>query len=74
MRTTVNLTPDVEAEVARLRESGLSVSEAVVLLARRGMLRSRQTSPMPFTQRTSRLGSRVDVTNIGEVLDLLDAE
>ena len=31
MRTTVNLTPDVEAEVARLRrEQGLGTSEAVV--------------------------------------------
>lgn len=71
MRTTVNLTPDIEAEVARLRrEEGLGTSEAVVLLARRGLLRN---APAPrFTQRTAYLGARVDVRNIGEVLDLLD--
>lgn len=71
MRTTVNLTPDVEAEVARLRrEEGLGTSDAVVLLARRGMRRARPHRS--FSQRTAPLGTRVDVSNIGEVLDLLD--
>ena len=73
MRTTVNLTPDVEAEVARLRrEHGLGTSEAVVTLARRGM--ERGTTPQRFVQRTESLGARVDVRNIGEVLDTLDHE
>ncbi len=71
MRTTVNLTPDLEAEVARLRrEAGLGTSEAVVLLARRGL---GQPAPRArFVQRTADLHARVDVTNVGDVLDLLD--
>lgn len=70
MRTTVNLTPDIEAEVDRLRrEEGLGTSAAVVLLARRGL--SRGAPAARFTQRTARLGARVDVRNIGEALDLL---
>ncbi len=71
MRTTVNLTPDIEAEVDRLRrEEGLGTSEAVILLARRGL--SKSAPARRFTQRTARLGARVDVRNVGEVLDLLD--
>ncbi len=71
MRTTVNLTPDIEAEVDRLRrEQGLGTSEAVVLLARRGLNAGVHSSR--FTQRTARLGARVDVRNIGDILDLLD--
>ncbi len=71
MRTTVNLTPDLEAEVARLkREQGMGTSEAVVALARRGMLNTADSKP--FTQRTRGLGMRLDVSNIAEVLDLLD--
>ncbi len=71
MRTTVNLTPDIEAEVDRLRrEEGLGTSDAVVLLARRGL--SRRAPVERFNQRTAHLGARVDVRNIGEVLDLLD--
>jgi hypothetical protein len=73
MRTTVNLTPDIEAEVARLRrEQGLGTSEAVVLLARRGLARSAERRP--FRQRTAPLGARLDVSNVAEVLDLLDGE
>lgn len=74
MRTTVNLTPDVEAEVARLRrEEGLGTSDAVVALARRGMQRAAAgAAAKPFTQRTAPLGARVDLSNIAEVLDLLD--
>lgn len=71
MRTTVNLTPDIEAEVARLRrEEGLGTSEAVVALARRGLRAG--GAEERFVQRTSPMGARVDVSNIGEVLDLLE--
>lgn len=71
MRTTVTLTPDVEAEVARLRrEQGLGTSDAIIALARRGM--TRVDTQTPFVQRTAALGARVDVSNIGDVLDLLD--
>lgn len=72
MRTTVNLPSDLQAEVDRLkRTEGIGTSDAIVLLARRGM---RQPSgPQPrFVQQTSRLNSRIDISNIGEVLDLLD--
>lgn len=71
MRTTVNLTPDIEAEVERLRrEEGLGTSEAVVLLARRGLRTGAPTAS--FVQRTARLQARVDLRNVEEVLDLLD--
>ena len=73
MRTTVNLTPDLEAEVARLRrEEGLGTSDAIVTLARRGLRQTGSTSR--FEQRTSALNARVDVANVAEVLDLLDGE
>ena len=72
MRTTVNLTPDVEAEVARLRrEQGLGVSDAVVVLARRG-INAASTGRSTFSQRTASLGAKIDVSNISEVVDLLD--
>lgn len=71
MRTTVNLDADVEAAVAALRASdGIGVSEAVNRLARAGL-----TAAGPATRyehRTADLGLAVDVTNIGDVLDLLD--
>lgn len=71
MRTTVNLTPDLEAEVARLRrEEGLGTSDAIVSLARRGL--QQRSERAPFRQRTAALGARIDVSNIAEVLDLLD--
>lgn len=77
MRTTVNLTPDIEAEVARMRrEEGMGTSEAVVALARRGLrrgLRRGRGKPVAqFIQRTADMGARVDLSNIGDVLDLLD--
>ncbi len=73
MRTTVTLDDDVAAEVERLRrESGLGVSEALNSLARVGVGARRRQTPKPFSQKTSDLGLRVDVANIGDVLDLLD--
>jgi len=71
MRTTVTFAPDVAAELERLRrEQGLGVSEAVNLLVRQGMRASPERHP--FANMTADLGLTVDVTNIGEVLDLLD--
>lgn len=68
----MTLTPDVAAEVARLRkEEGLGVSDAMIALARRGMAASGPAA-RPFRQRTAALGARVDVSDIGAVLDLLD--
>ena len=72
MRTTITVADDVSAEMERLRrEEGLGPSEALNLLARRGMAR-RATARAPYVHRSDSVGIRVDVTNIGEVLDLLD--
>lgn len=71
MRTTVNLDDDVTAAVERLRrERGLGLSEAINALARAGAQPSRTRAT--FQQPTRAMGMRVDVTNIGEVLDTLD--
>lgn len=71
VRTTVSLDPDIEAEVDRLRrDRGLGLSEAVNSLARRG-LAARQAQA-PYTARSFDLGIRLDISNIGEVLDLMD--
>lgn len=71
MRTTVVLDPDVEAAVAELqREHNLGRSEALNLLARRGAARRRVRQE--YVHRSAHLGPRVDVTNVGDVLDLLD--
>ncbi len=74
MRTTITLSDDVAAEVERLRrEKGVGPSEAVNLLARKGMAAS--TAPRAdYTHRSLDLGLRIDVSNIAEVLDLLDGE
>ncbi|MBA2338189.1 MAG: ribbon-helix-helix protein, CopG family [Acidimicrobiia bacterium] len=71
MRTTFTLDPDVAAELDRIRRAeGLGISEAVNRLIRRGL-----AAPSPrrvFTLRSAPIGLRVDVTDIGAVLDLLD--
>lgn len=71
MRTMLNLDPDVAAEVERLRrEHGIGLSEAVNRLVRIGM-----TAPSerpPYRHETRPIGLKVDVTDIGAVLGLLD--
>ena len=71
MRTTVNIDDDVAVAIERLRrEQGLGVSEAVNQLARAGL---RQTPRRTlFRQRKARIGLKVDVTNVAEVLENLD--
>lgn len=71
MRTTVTLDADVEAAVARLRrEHGIGLSEALNQLARRDL--AAHVQRMPYRHRSVDLGIRVDITNIGDVLELLD--
>lgn len=71
MRTTIALDPDVEAEIERLRrEQGLGLSEAVNVLVRRGLVPTKRRQPYTMSPRS--LGARIDVTNIGEVLGMLD--
>jgi Arc/MetJ family transcription regulator len=73
MRTTVTLDDDVAAEVDRLRrERGVGLSEAVNLLVRCGMARPRERAV--FEQRASDMGQRIDVADIGGVLELLDSD
>jgi len=73
VRTTINLDPDVAAAAERLRrERHLGLSEAVNELARAG-LQARQERK-PFRQRSRDIGVRVDVSNVAEALEILDAE
>lgn len=71
MRTTVTFDDDVAAAIERLRrERHIGVSAAVNELVRRGL--SRSTTPSRFVQRTSSGHARLDITNVAEVLELLD--
>jgi metal-responsive CopG/Arc/MetJ family transcriptional regulator len=71
MRTTVSLDDDVAATVDRLRrEQGMGLSEVVNQLARAGMIAKPETAP--FRQRTSRLGLRIDVSDVAEAIELLE--
>lgn len=71
MRTTFTLDDDVAAAVERLRrEEGLGLSEAVNRLIRAGMVRPKREHR--YRHRSADIGLKVDVTDIGEVLDVLD--
>lgn len=71
MRTTVTVAADVAAEMERLRrDEGLGPSEALMTLARRGM--GRRTMDVSYHHTTASLGLRVDVSDIGAVLEILD--
>lgn len=73
MRTTITLADDVAAGIEKLRrERDLGLSEAVNDLVRAGLTRER--SAPPFRQRTYDMGLTVDVSNIGEAIELLEAE
>jgi hypothetical protein len=71
MRTTFTLDDDVAAEIERLRrEDGLGLSEAVNQLARAGMTApSRQHT---YSHQSVAVGLKIDVSDIGAVLDILD--
>ena len=73
MRTTVNLADDVTAELDRMRhERSIGVSEALNELARAGMIRKKEPRKK-FVQRTHSMGKeKIDLTNIGKALELLE--
>lgn len=71
MRTTVTLDDDVAAAVERLRrERSLGLSQAVNELVRAGLRAKREQRR--FEQRSTRLGLKVDVTNVAEALEQLE--
>jgi len=71
MRTTIELDDDVVAAIEQLRrESRTGVSEAVNQLIRRGLLP--HSSGSPFVQSTHRLGSKIDVSNVADALEVLE--
>jgi hypothetical protein len=72
MRTTVVIDSDVAAEIERIRRGGLGVSEALNPLARRGTAKEATCKTVKYRHRTSKIGLKVDVTNVADVLDLLD--
>lgn len=74
MRTTVTLADDVAAEVERLRrQEGVGTSEAVNLLARRGLAKQERGRP-GYVHRTAPVGLRVDVVDVAAALELLDED
>lgn len=74
MRTTVDLADDVAAAVEKARrERGLGLSEAVNDLVRAGLVPREPRAPIDPP--SYEMGpARIDYSNIGEVLELLDAE
>lgn len=74
VRTTVVIDSDVAAEIERLRRQGFGISEALNLLARRGMAAKVGEPGRRYRHRSEPIGLKVDVTNVAEVLDLLDGE
>lgn len=71
MRTTLTLQADVAAAVERLRRSeGIGVSEAVNRLVREGLAKAQASSP--YEHDSYDMGQKVDVTDVGDVIGLLD--
>lgn len=71
MRTTVTLDPDVAAAVeAARRERGLGLSEAINELVRAGL--TVKPPRRRFRQETVAMNLLVDVTNIGEALEVAE--
>jgi hypothetical protein len=75
VRTTVTLSNDVAAAVARLRrERGIGLSEALNELARAGLAAQPGAGKRRprFRQRSVPLGIRIDVSNVAEALEQLE--
>jgi len=71
VRTTIVLDQDVVAAIDEMRRRrSLGLSEAVNDLIRTGL--ARQPATAPFRQRSRVMGARMDLTNVAEVLELLD--
>ncbi|MDE0268886.1 MAG: ribbon-helix-helix domain-containing protein [Acidimicrobiaceae bacterium] len=71
MRTTVTLADDVAAAIEQIKRSeGIGVSEAINRLVRKGLAKPDTLSQ--YVHRSYDMDMKVDVTNIGEVIGLLD--
>ena len=71
MRVTVELDEDTARAVEALRRDERSgLNEAVNELIRRGMLAEKRV--LPFIARSRPLGMRLDVSDVGAALDLLE--
>lgn len=71
MRTTITFEDDTAAAIEQLRrERGIGVSAAVNELLRRALLHREPT--VPFVQQTSSGHALIDLTNYGEVLELIE--
>lgn len=71
MRTTITLSADAAAGVEELMHRRcLGRSEAVNELIRAGL--ARRQLPAGYEHRTHPMGMRVDVANVGDVLDLIE--
>lgn len=71
MRTTVTFADDVSAAVEQFRrERALGLSDAVNELIRRGLVT--QPARKPFVQKTYPLGFKIDLTNIGEAMEIAE--
>ena len=71
MRTTVEFDDESTVAIERLRrEEGLGVSEAVNALVHRGLVE--RDPQVPFRQKTSALGIRVDVSSVADALEALE--
>lgn len=75
MRTTITLDEDVARAVAEARrERGIGVSEAVNVLARRGLAQP-EPEVRPFTQTVSALGRpRLPLDDIEETVAILEGD
>ena len=73
VRTTIDLSPDVERALQQhRRETGAGLSQAVNDLLRRAIAMP-DAPAEAFRQATAPLGLRIDVSNVQEALDALDA-
>ena len=71
MRTTVTFADDVSAAIEQFRrERALGLSEAVNELIRRGLVAP--ASKKPFVQKTYPMGAKIDLTNIGEAMEIAE--
>ena len=71
MRTTITLKDDVAAAVERRRrETGAGVSDVVNDLVRAGLAAPKERKP--FVQKTSAMGAKYNLDNIGEVIEMLE--